>query len=241
MLKSLKKASHKKKLILGFIFLSLILLAFQQSLPYLSFDYIKQQQSNFQNFYQQQPVFTITIFLLVNIVLVGLALPATAVLIILSGALFGIVYGTIISTFACTIGAIFAFLWSRYLFQDWVEKNFEQQYKTIDKGVDEEGGFYLFCIRLIPAFPFCLVNILSGLTSLKLFTFSTVTFITMLIVSLTFNYAGMQLGTINSVGDLLSYRILSALLVIAFAPLLFHRTILWIRSRRMLDNYKDNN
>ena len=154
-----------KKIIILSLIVGLIAAFFVFDLQhFLSLDYIKSQQAAFQQFYSDNVFLTIVIFFLAYVTIAALSLPGAAIMTILSGALFGLVTGTIIASFASTIGATLAFLATRYLLQDTMESRYPDKLKAVNDGIEKEGAFYLFAMRLVPLFPFFLVNIVMGLT-----------------------------------------------------------------------------
>ena len=147
---------------------------------YLTFEAMKENQQKFSEYYAQNKLLTIGIFFVAYVISTALSLPGASLLTLLAGALFGLVLGVIIVSFASTIGATLAFLSSRYLLRDFVQQKFAKNLKPINEGIDKEGGFYLFSLRLVPAFPFFLINLVMGLTSIKLLTYYIVSQIGML-------------------------------------------------------------
>ena len=164
-------------------------------------------------------------FTLVAALLIGAALPVTGVLALLSGALFGFVIGWLAISVACTLGATSVFLWSRLLFQDWLQNRFEKQFNVVNSGIAEEGGYYLFSIRLFPVFPFFLINLLCGMTKISLAVYVFVTFIGNGILLLLWVYAGSTLSQLESGTNVLSLKTFLLFTCIGLAPFLIHRFI----------------
>jgi len=179
---------------------------------------LKAQQQAFDAQYHAAPVLVIGIFFLIYIAVTGASLPGAAILTLAAGALFGLVTGTIIVSFASTIGATIAFLASRYLFQDIVQSRFGDSLKTINNGVDKDGPFYLLSLRLVPAFPFFLINLLMGLTKMKVTTFYWVSQVGMLLGTIVYVNAGTQLATIEEVSDIASPTLLLSFAALALTP-----------------------
>ena len=119
----------------------------------------------------EKPLLTVAIYFVVYVISTALSLPGATLLTLAGGAVFGLLWGLVIVSFASTLGATLAFLMARFLFRDWVQKRFGQRLATIDAGVRREGAFYLFTLRLVPVFPFFLINLLLGLTAMKARTF----------------------------------------------------------------------
>ena len=147
---------------------------------YLSLDYLKQKHQSILDFYAANRVLTIAVFFIGYVAATALSLPGAVILTLAAGAIFGLVTGLIIVSFASTLGATCAFLISRFLFRDSVQSKFGQHLETINKGVKEEGAFYLFTLRLIPAVPFFAVNLLMGLTPIKTVVYALVSQLGML-------------------------------------------------------------
>src|SRR5262249_8732906 len=127
---------------------------------YLSVEFFRSQQAAIQAYYQANPLRTALVYAVVYIAVTGLSLPGAAVLTLAGGAIFGLLWGTVIVSFASTIGATLAFLAARFLLREWVQARFGARLKPINDGVAREGAFYLFALRLVPAFPFFLINFL---------------------------------------------------------------------------------
>jgi len=168
------------------------------------------------------------------LILTSCAMPVTGILMLAAGAIFGFSTGTLLTIFASTSGACLLFTLSRFLFQDSVKNFFPEQIATIDKGIANEGAYYLFSIRMMAVFPFFLINILSGLTSLTLKDYLKATLSAQIILCLLFSYAGERLGSINSWGDFLSMELMLVLALVGLSPLLIHRTFLYWRSRKSI-------
>ena len=186
---------------------------------YLTLSYIKSQQDQFAQFYADNALLTIAGYMLVYITTTALSLPGAALLTLLGGALFGVVTGTIIVSFASTIGATLAFLVARFLLRDWVQNKFSEQLKTLNKGVEDEGAFYLFTLRLIPAVPFFVINLAMGLTPMKTMTFYLVSQVGMLAGTIVYVNAGTQLAKIESASGILSPALLGSFVVLELFPI----------------------
>lgn len=186
---------------------------------YLSFDYIKGQQAQFVQYYNDNPLLTIAIYMGIYIASTALSLPGAALLTLLAGALFGVVMGTIIVSFSSTIGATLAFLTARFLLRDWVESKFSKQIAVVNNGVEKEGAFYLFSIRLIPAFPFFMVNLVMGLTRMKIPTYFIVSQIGMLAGTAVYVNAGTQLAQLDSLAGIASPAILGSFIALGLFPI----------------------
>jgi uncharacterized membrane protein YdjX (TVP38/TMEM64 family) len=134
---------------------------------YFTLEYFKAQQAAIEAYYRAHPLQTAAIYFVIYVVVTGLSLPGAAVMTLAGGAIFGLLWGTVIVSFASTIGATLAFLASRFLLRDWVQQKLGDKLKPINDGVAKEGAFYLFALRLVPAFPFVAINLLMGLTPIS--------------------------------------------------------------------------
>ena len=170
----------------------------------------------------------------VYIITAALSLPGAALLTLLGGALFGLLVGTILVSFASSIGATLAFLASRLLLRDWVQNKFGSYLKSFNDGFEKDGGFYLFTLRLIPAVPFFIVNLVMGLTPMKMTTFYWVSQIGMLSGTIVFINAGMQLAQIESLGGILSPNIIFSFVLLGIFPLLARKFVNFFKIRKVL-------
>tara|TARA_R110001606_G_scaffold235945_1_gene383849 strand:- start:21165 stop:23315 length:2151 start_codon:yes stop_codon:yes gene_type:complete len=179
---------------------------------------LKEQQAAFDAQYQAAPFLVIGIFFLVYVAATAASLPGALILTLAAGALFGVLAGTIIVSFASTIGATIAFLSSRYLFRDTIKARFGDRLKAIDDGVEKDGPFYLLTLRLVPIFPFFLINLLMGLTAIKARTFYIVSQIGMLLGTVVYVNAGTQLANIDEVSDIGSPGLLLSFAALGITP-----------------------
>jgi pyruvate/2-oxoglutarate dehydrogenase complex dihydrolipoamide dehydrogenase (E3) component/uncharacterized membrane protein YdjX (TVP38/TMEM64 family) len=176
---------------------------------YFSLEYFKSQQAAIGAHVRANPVRSGLIFFLIYVAVTGLSLPGAAVMTLIAGAVFGLLWGTVIVSFASTIGATLAFLASRFLLRDWVQEKFGAKLKAINDGIANEGAFYLFALRLVPAFPFVAINLLLGLTPIKTWTYLWVSQVGMLAGTIVYVYAGTQLGEFRlSIGLLIAFTLL---------------------------------
>ena len=185
---------------------------------YLTLDALKAQQAAFEGYYRANPLLVIAVFFAVYVTLTALSVPGAAILTLAAGAIFGVATGTLIVSFASTIGATLAFLASRYLFQDWVQTRFGERLKGVNEGIARDGAFYLFSLRLVPAFPFFLVNLAMGLTPIKTWTYYWVSQLGMLLGTLVYVNAGTQLAQISSLRDIASPGLLGSFVALGLLP-----------------------
>jgi len=179
---------------------------------------LKEQQAAFDAQYQAAPFLVIGIFFLIYVAATAASLPGALILTLAAGALFGVLAGTVIVSFASTIGATIAFLSSRYLFRDTIKARFGDRLKAIDDGVEKDGPFYLLTLRLVPVFPFFLINLLMGLTAIKARTFYIVSQIGMLLGTVVYVNAGTQLANIDQVSDIGSPGLLLSFAALGITP-----------------------
>lgn len=205
---------------------------------YFSLSYIKDQQAAFSDYYQANPAMTIAVFSFVYVIVTGASLPGAAILTLVAGALFGVSVGTLIVSFASTIGATLAFLMARFLLKDWVQHKFQDKLKKINEGVEREGAFYLFALRLIPVFPFFLINIVMGLTTIKTFTFFWVSQLGMLLGTVAYVNAGTQLSTLDSLQGILSPNILLSFVLLAIVPFVGKAVVGQLRHYQAMKSFK---
>lgn len=218
-------------LLLGLITV-LVVLFFATGLhQHVTLDHIKEQQSFLQGLYDRRPVVVAATFSAVYIPMVALNLPGAVVLGLAAGALFGTLTGTIIISFASSIGATLACLVSRYMLRDWLQRRFGEKLKRVNSGIREEGAFYLFALRLMPIIPFFMINPVMGLTSMKLWTFYWVSQLGMLPGTAIFVNAGSRIGRIDSLSGILSPGLIVSLALLGIFPLVVRRGLGLIRKR----------
>ncbi len=191
---------------------------------YLALEFIKSQQQTF---------LTIASYFGIYVASTALSLPGAAVLTLAGGALFGLVTGTIIVSFASTLGATLAFLVSRFLLRDYIQGKFSDKLKVINDGIEREGEFYLFTLRLVPLFPFFLINLVMGLTPIKTIKFFFVSQLGMLPGTIVYVFAGTQLAQIDSLQGILSPGLIGAFVLLGIFPLLAKKTIEMIKRRKV--------
>jgi pyruvate/2-oxoglutarate dehydrogenase complex dihydrolipoamide dehydrogenase (E3) component/uncharacterized membrane protein YdjX (TVP38/TMEM64 family) len=225
---------NRNKILIVLVIAALVGLFFHYDLGhYLSLAYLKSSQAQFQTYYQANPAQTIAIYMVIYIVATALSLPGAAILTLAGGALFGLVTGTILVSFASSIGATLAFLASRFLLRDWVNAKFGSKLGAINDGVAKDGAFYLFMMRLVPAFPFFLINLLMGITKIPALTFYGVSQIGMLAGTVVFVNAGTQLAQIDSLRGILSPGLLGSFALLGIFPLIARKIVQTIQDRKI--------
>lgn len=200
---------------------------------YLTLEQIKQKQAFFSGQVSEHPWRSGTIFFLAYVALTALSFPGTLVLTLLAGALFGVVKGTLIVSFASTLGAVIAMLVCRYLMRDWIKRRFGQQVANIDRGIRREGSFYLFSLRLMPLIPFVLLNPVMGLTQVRFWTYWWTTQAGMLPGNAIYVNAGRELRQLQSVSGILSPTTLATLVLLAVFPLLARKALEAYRAHKV--------
>jgi uncharacterized membrane protein YdjX (TVP38/TMEM64 family) len=170
------------------------------------------------------------VFVLVYVAVTGLSLPGALILTLTGGLLFGLVWGTVLTSIASTTGAAIAFLVTRYVLRDWMRQRFGRLLETIDRGIEKDGAFYLFTLRLIAAVPFFAINAVMGLTRMRLATFWWVSQLGMLPGTVVYVNAGHQLGEITRPEDVLSWPVLVSFALLGILPLALRLLVrLWRR------------
>jgi pyruvate/2-oxoglutarate dehydrogenase complex dihydrolipoamide dehydrogenase (E3) component/uncharacterized membrane protein YdjX (TVP38/TMEM64 family) len=204
---------------------------------YLSLDYLKSQLQSLQATFAERPIQFILGYAAIYILSTALSLPGASILTLAGGALFGFFLGTVIVSVCSTVGATLAFLSSRFLFRETVEKKFSEAAKKINEGIAKEGAFYLFTLRLLPIAPFFIVNLMMGLTKMRVLTYFFVSQIGMLAGTAAFVNAGTQVSQITSLKGILSPGLLFSFVVIGLLPLISKKIITHLKSRKYLKRF----
>jgi pyruvate/2-oxoglutarate dehydrogenase complex dihydrolipoamide dehydrogenase (E3) component/uncharacterized membrane protein YdjX (TVP38/TMEM64 family) len=199
----------------------------------LSLDALKVRQHDLAAFRLTHPIWLAAGFFLVYVAVTALSLPAATLLTLAAGAVFGLLEGTLLVSFASSIGATLAFLASRFVLRDTVQQRFGKRLSTINEGMRLEGAFYLFTLRLVPVIPFFVVNLVLGLTTLRARTFYWVSQLGMLAATVVFVNAGTQLASLHSLSGILSPRILGSFVLLGLFPLLARWILTWVKARRV--------
>ncbi|WP_367110155.1 FAD-dependent oxidoreductase [uncultured Psychrobacter sp.] len=203
----------------------------------LTLEGLKGSMAQFDEYKAESPLLVIGGFFLIYVLVTALSLPGAAILTLAAGALFGLVQGLLIASFASSIGATLAFLTSRYLLRDTIKQRFPERLESIDKGVKKEGAFYLFTLRLVPLFPFFIINLLMGLTAIKTWTFYWVSQVGMLAGTFVYVNAGTQLAQIDSLSGILSFDLIVSFALLGFFPLIAKWMLNMFKKRRVYKNY----
>jgi len=222
----------KKLLLATLIVIVLILLHFFDVYQYLTLEYLKSSKDKLNLFYQDNPLLVLVTYFMIYLTSTAFSLPGATILSLAGGALFGLTAGTLVVSFASTIGATLAMLIARVILRDWVKSRFASQMTTINSGMLKEGAFYLFTLRLIPAVPFFIINIVMGLTPLRTVTFFWVSQLGMLPATLVYVNAGSELGKIQSIDDILSPQLIISFVLLGIFPLLVKKILTAIQTER---------
>ena len=203
----------------------------------LTLDQLKARQDQLGQWVAGNPWLAAATFFAVYVAVAAASIPGAAVMTVAAGALFGVVEGVALVSFASAMGASLAFLVARFALRDGLRRRYRERLQKIDAGIARDGWLYLLTLRLVPAFPFFLVNLLAGLTALPLRTFYWVSQLGMLPATVVYVYAGTQLARINSLGDVLSPGVLGALLLLGVLPLIARAMSGWLSARRVYRGY----
>ncbi|MCI0401275.1 MAG: FAD-dependent oxidoreductase [Gammaproteobacteria bacterium] len=204
---------------------------------YFDLGYFKSQQAAVDAYYEAHPSKTLVIFFCVYVAVTGLSLPGAALMTLIGGAMFGLLWGTVIVSFASTIGATLAFLISRFLLRDVVQRKFQDRLKSINEGIQKDGAFYLFALRLVPAFPFFVINLVMGLTPMRAMTFFFVSQVGMLAGTIVYVNAGTQIARVDSLAGILSPGLIGSFVLLGVFPLIAKIAVEFMRARRTLQRY----
>ena len=200
---------------------------------FFSLAYVKESQESFAALYDQRPVLVAAIFFAVYVAVTALSLPGAVIMTLAAGAGFGLVFGTVLVSLASSIGATLAMLAARYMLRDTIQKRFGQRLVEINKGIEKEGAFYLFTLRLIPVVPFFALNLLMGLSRMKTWTYFWVSQLGMLAGTVAFVNAGTQIAKIDSLKSILSPGLIGSFVLLGLLPLVVKRVLDAFKSRKV--------
>jgi uncharacterized membrane protein YdjX (TVP38/TMEM64 family) len=199
---------------------------------YLTLSYVKGSLDTFKVLYEDNKLMVIAAYFVIYVLITSLSLPGASPLGLAGGALFGFWTATIVVSFASTIGATMACSVSRFLLRDWLQSKFGDKIKKVNEGIEKEGAFYLFTLRLIPLFPFWLINLAMGLTKISLLKFYWVSQIGMLPGTMVFVNAGKELAKIESVQGIFSLSLIISFALIGIFPLTVKKLIALYRAKK---------
>ena len=221
----------KKVSVVGALLLLVFLFIYFDLSRFLTLEYIKESQARFQALYQDHRVAVIAGYMLTYIFVTALSLPGAAVMTLAGGGFFGLVAGTVIVSISSTIGATLACLVARFVLRDWVQGKFGEKLSAINEGIEKEGAFYLFSLRLIPIFPFFVINLLMGLTKMPIRTYFWVSQIGMLPATIVYVNAGKELAKIDSLSSIASPGLLASFALLGLFPITVKKLMALYRRR----------
>ncbi|WP_417442336.1 FAD-dependent oxidoreductase [Idiomarina abyssalis] len=236
-----------KKLLLLLVIITLFVSAFAFDLTqYLSLDVLKEKQQQLNQLFVDYPFTVFAIYFVIYVVTTALSLPGATILTLGSGAIFGLGWGLLLASFAASLGAFLAFLSARFILHDWVQEKFGDRLTAINRGMERDGAFYLLSLRLVPLFPFFVINLVMGLTKIKVWTFYWVSQVGMLLGTAVYVNAGTQLAQISSLGDVVSADLIGAFVLLGIFPLIAKAVLAFLKRRKAFKGYKkpksfDNN
>ncbi|RUO67135.1 FAD-dependent oxidoreductase [Idiomarina ramblicola] len=236
-----------KKLLLLLVIITLFVSAFAFDLTqYLSLDVLKEKQQQLNQLFVDYPFTVFAIYFVIYVVTTALSLPGATILTLGAGAIFGLGWGLLLASFAASFGAFLAFLSARFILHDWVQERFGDRLTAINRGMERDGAFYLLSLRLVPLFPFFVINLVMGLTKIKAWTFYWVSQVGMLLGTAVYVNAGTQLAQISSLGDVVSADLIGAFVLLGIFPLIAKAVLAFLKRRKAFKGYKkpssfDNN
>ncbi|WP_101758763.1 FAD-dependent oxidoreductase [Oceanicoccus sp. KOV_DT_Chl] len=236
----------KKILLLVLLLLAVAAALYFDVAQYLTLEFFNSQRQGIADYQQQRPLVVALVYFVLYVLVTALSLPGAAVMTLVGGALFGLGWGLLIVSFASTIGATLAFLLARSLLHDWVQQRFAQHLAAINRGVEKDGPFYLFTLRLVPLFPFFVVNLVMALTPIKLWSFYWVSQVGMLAGTAVYVNAGTQLAKLDGTTGILSPALLASFVLLGLFPWLAKAIAAAFKARRAFSRFKkprqfDNN
>lgn len=205
---------------------------------YLTLESLKAHQQDLAEYINSNWLQAFIVYFVIYVTATALSLPGAIILTLGAGALFGLGFGLLLASFASTIGATLAFLVSRFLLRDWVKSTFSERIKAIDKGVEKDGPFYLLSLRLVPIFPFFVINLVMGVTSIKTVTYYLVSQVGMLIGTAVYVNAGTQLAEIEAVSDIASKELILSFVLLGIFPIIAKLILNFIKQKRVYKGWK---
>ncbi|MCM8595978.1 FAD-dependent oxidoreductase [Accumulibacter sp.] len=200
---------------------------------FLNLDYLKSHWAPIDSWVRAQPLTAALAYFVAYVAITGLSLPGAGVMTLLGGAVFGLAWGFVLVSFASTLGATLAFLSARFVLRDWVQARFGDRLRALDAGIERDGGLYLFTLRLVPVFPFFVINLLMGLTPIRTWTFYWVSQLGMVAGTLVYVNAGTQLATIDTPAGILSPALLASFALLGVFPWLARQAVDLLSARRI--------
>lgn len=222
----------KRLTLLAIVALALVAFFYFDLNSYLTLEALKARQADIAEFRANNPVLLATGYFLMYILVTSLSLPGATIMTLAGGAIFGLGQGLLLVSFASSLGATLAFLVARFLLRDWVQKRFGERIRLINEGVERDGAFYLFSLRLVPIFPFFVINLVMALTPIKTWTFYWVSQVGMFAGTIVYVNAGTQLAQIEQLSDIVSPGLLASFALLGLFPLVTRKTLDWIKAHR---------
>jgi pyruvate/2-oxoglutarate dehydrogenase complex dihydrolipoamide dehydrogenase (E3) component/uncharacterized membrane protein YdjX (TVP38/TMEM64 family) len=204
---------------------------------FFTLEFFKTQREAIEAYRNEHTALVVVIFFLVYVAVTGLSLPGAAIMTLVGGAIFGLLWGTIIISFASSMGATLAFLVSRFILRESVQTRFGRKLKAINEGIAKDGAFYLFTLRLVPVFPFFVINLVMGLTPIRTWTFYWVSQVGMLAGTIVYVNAGTQIGQLDSLSGILSPGLIGSFVLLGLFPLIAKKSLELYKARRALRQY----
>ncbi len=204
---------------------------------FFSLEFFKSQQAAIGAYHTANPLKTAAIYFLIYVAVTGLSLPGALVMTLAGGAIFGLLWGTILVSFASTIGATLAFVASRFLLRDSIQNRYSDHLRSVNEGIEKDGAFYLFTLRLVPLFPFFIINLVMGLAPIRAVAFAVVSQLGMFPGTLVYVNAGTQIAKIDSLSGILSPGLLLSFALLGLFPLAAKKFVDYINARKMLKEY----
>ena len=230
------KLLTKSLLVAGLIVLLGLFFALDMG-QHFTLENLKSHQEAFRGYYEQNKILTLLSYFLVYVAMAALSLPGAAVMTLAGGALFGLVAGSVVVSFASSIGATLAFLVSRFILRESVQSKFGDILSTINQGIEKDGAFYLLTLRLVPIFPFFVINLVLGLTPIRTLVFYSLSQVGMLPGTIVYVNAGTQLAKIESVQDILSPALIFSFILLGIFPLMAKALLAFVKKRRIYANW----
>ena len=221
----------KKGSIVGVILLIFLVFYLFDLQQYLSLEYLKASHARFAGLYADYPAQVILAYMGIYIVATAFSLPGAVILTLAGGGLFGLGVGLVVVSFASSIGATLACLVSRFVMRDAVQSRFADKLVAINEGVDREGPFYLFSLRLVPIFPFFVINLVMGLTKMPALTYYWVSQVGMLPGTIVYVNAGKELAKIDTLSGILSPSLIASFVILGLFPITVKKLLAWYKAR----------
>ncbi len=228
----------RSRIIILALILSLVASFFLFDLgQYLTLEQMKGRQADLETYRQENPWLTAALFFIVYVAVTALSLPGATVMTLVVAAVFGLWWGLLLVSFASTLGATLAFLVARYLLRDAVQSRFGDKLAAINAGIERDGAFYLFGLRLVPIFPFFIINLVMGLTPMRTWTYAWVSQVGMLAGTFVYVNAGTQLGKLEALSGILSPGLILSFVLLGVFPLIAKKILVWVKARKVLASY----